>query len=70
MRVKNAIREGRAHILRSLMQGNQDDLIPLEKSLSELVAAGTVSFEDAARFASSVEYLDDLVKVRKDRARR
>ena len=70
LRVKNAIREGRTHILRGLMQGNQDDLVPMEKSLADLVAAGTVARDDAARFASSPDYLDDLVRIRKEKAHR
>lgn len=67
LRVKNAIREGRTHMLRGLMQGNQDDLIPMEKSLADLVASGAVARDEAARFAGSAEYLDDLVKIRKER---
>jgi hypothetical protein len=52
------------------MQANQDDLVPIEKSLAELVAGGVVARDEAARYASSAEYLDDLVKVRRERAHR
>ncbi len=70
LRVRNAIREGRTHILRGLMQGNQDDLVPMEKSLAELVAGGVVARDEAVRYASSADYLDDLVKVRRERGHR
>ena len=68
LRVRNAIREGRTHMLRGLMQSNQDDLVPMEKSLADLVATGVVAREEAARYATSVEYLDDLVKIRRERS--
>lgn len=70
LRVRNAIREGRTHILRSLMQGNQDDLVPMEKSLADLVASGVVTREEAAHYAASADYLDDLIKVRKEHGHR
>lgn len=68
-RVKNAIREARAHMLRGLAQGNQGDLIPLEKSLADLVVSGTVMREEAMRFAGSPEYLDDLIRIRREQHR-
>lgn len=68
-RVKNAIREARAHMLRGLAQGNQGDLMPLEKSLADLVVSGTVMREEAMRFAGSPEYLDDLIRIRREQHR-
>ena len=47
-----------------------DDLVPMEKSLAELVASGTVPRDEAARYSSSPEYLDDLIKVRRERGHR
>ncbi|MBI1948644.1 MAG: PilT/PilU family type 4a pilus ATPase [Deltaproteobacteria bacterium] len=70
LRVRNAVREGRTHILRGLMQANQDDLVPMEKSLADLVAGGVVARDEALRYASAPDYLDDLVKVRKERGHR
>jgi twitching motility protein PilT len=67
LRVKNAIREGRTHMLRAMAQGNQDDLIPMEKSLADLVASGAVHRDEALRFAGSPDYLDDLIRVRRER---
>lgn len=66
LRVKNAIREGRTHMLRGMAQGNQDDLIPMEKSLAELVASGAVHRDEALRFAGSPDYLDDLIRIRRE----
>jgi hypothetical protein len=55
--------------LRGLAQGNQGDLIPLEKSLADLVVSGTVMREEAMRFAGSPEYLDDLIRIRREQHR-
>jgi len=47
--VRNLIKEGKTHQLRnSLVTGHKDGMITLERSLSALVQAGTVSLEDAA----------------------
>jgi Tfp pilus assembly pilus retraction ATPase PilT len=66
LRVKNAIRESRTHMLRGLAQGNQDDLIPIEKSLADLIVAGLIRRDQALRYCSSPDYLDDLVRVRRE----
>jgi twitching motility protein PilT len=70
VRVKNAIRESRVHLLRGLMQGNHDDLIPMEMSLADLVASGDVDLSEASRYADSPSYLEDLVKVRRERRKK
>ena len=46
--IRNVIREAKTHQLRSLIQqGARDGMATLEKTLSDLVSNGTVSFHDA-----------------------
>jgi len=46
--VRNLIKEGKTHQLRnSILTGQREGMCSLEQSLSQLVAAGTVSYEDA-----------------------
>ena len=66
-RVKNALREGRAHVLRTLMQGNHDDLVPIEHSLADLVAGNVVTREEALRWSEQPDYLDDLIRARREK---
>ena len=47
--IRNLIKEGKTHQLRnSLVTGQREGMLTLEQSLSELVQAGTVSYDDAA----------------------
>jgi twitching motility protein PilT len=46
--VRNLIKEGKTHQLRnSLVTGTQDGMVTFENSLSVLVQAGVISYEDA-----------------------
>jgi twitching motility protein PilT len=46
--IRNLIKEGKTHQLRnSLVTGQREGMLTLEQSLSELVQAGTVSYDDA-----------------------
>jgi len=64
LRVRNAIREGKVHQLRSMMQSNIDELVSIDWSLAELTAAGKVKYEEAVKFADNLVYLNELLKVR------
>jgi twitching motility protein PilT len=47
--IRNLIKEGKTHQLRnSLVTGQREGMLTLEQSLSALVQAGTVSYDDAA----------------------
>ncbi|GAA1601378.1 type IV pilus twitching motility protein PilT [Kribbella sancticallisti] len=47
--IRNLIKEGKTHQLRnSLVTGQREGMLTLEQSLSTLVQAGTVSYDDAA----------------------
>ncbi len=64
LRVRNAIREGKVHVLRGMMQTNVEELVSIDWTLAELVAAGKVKYEEALKFADSHTYLNELLKVR------
>lgn len=63
--VKKAIRDGRIHTLRAMMQSNHEEFVPIEKNLAELVASALVTREEALRWTDQVEYLDDLARLRR-----
>lgn len=54
-RIRNRIRDGKTHHIRSQMQAGSEDYGSLDVSLAELYKKGAVSLEDAAPFAE-----DDL----------
>lgn len=64
LRVRNAIREGKVHLLRGMMQANVEELTSIDWSLAELVAAGRVKYEEALKYADNPAYLNDLLKLR------
>lgn len=64
LRVRNAIREGKVHQLRGMMQANVDELVSIDWTLADLVAAGKVKYEEAVKFADNLTYLNELLKVR------
>jgi len=64
LRVRNAIREGKAHQLRGMMQANVDELVSIDWTLADMVAAGKVRYEEAVKFADNLTYLNELLKVR------
>ena len=64
LRVRNAIRDGKAHQLRGMMQANVEELVSIDWTLADLVVAGKVKYEEAVKFADNVTYLNELLKVR------
>ncbi len=64
LRVRNAIREGKVHLLRAMMQTNVEELVSIDWSLAELIASGKVKYEEALKYADSPTYLNELLKVR------
>jgi twitching motility protein PilT len=60
--VRNLIREGKTRQIRNLVAtGQKEGMQTLESSLSELVAAGTIAYDDAVAFAS---YPNEIAKPR------
>jgi len=64
LRVRNAIRDGKVHLLRGMMQTNVEELVSIDSTLAELVAAGKVTYDEALKCADSPTYLTELLKVR------
>ncbi len=64
LRVRAAIREGRTHALRGYMQANHEELGSIDQSLAPLVAAGTITRDEARKYADAPAYLDDLLRAR------
>jgi twitching motility protein PilT len=64
LRVRNAIREGKAHQLRGMMQANVEELVSIDWTLADLTVAGKVKYEEAVKFADNLTYLNELLKVR------
>lgn len=63
-RVRNAIREGKTHIIRNMMQTNLEELVSIDWTIAELIAAGKIRYEEAIKFADDINYLNDLLKLR------
>jgi len=64
LRVRNAIREGKVHQLRGMMQANVEELVSIDWTLADLIVAGKVKYEEAVKFADNLIYLNELLKVR------
>jgi Tfp pilus assembly pilus retraction ATPase PilT len=64
LRVRNAIREGKVHLLRPMMQTNVEELVSIDWTLAELIATGKVKYDEALKFADNATYLNELLKVR------
>jgi twitching motility protein PilT len=64
LRVRNAIRDGKVHQLRGMMQSNLEELVSVDCSLSELVASGKVKYEEAIKFSDNPTYLNELLRLK------
>ena len=64
LRVRNAVREGKVHVLRGMMQTNVEELVSIDWTLAEFVASGKVKYDEALKYADSPTYLNELLKVR------
>lgn len=63
-RLKNAIREGKVHSLRQMIQANLEELSSIDQSLAAAVAAGAIAEDEAMKWADDPHYLRDLVRLR------
>ena len=60
--VSSNIREGKTHLIDSIIQNSQDvGMIPLESSLASLVLSGAISLETAKGYALRLEELLRLI---------
>jgi len=63
-RIRNAIRDGKVHQLRALMQSRGEEFENIDESLAGLVTSGKVRLEEAQKWADNANFLADLVRVR------
>jgi twitching motility protein PilT len=64
--VANLIREGRTpQILSAVQAGREEGMVPLERSLADLVRAETVTLSDARAVAGDSKALDEYLGMRR-----
>jgi twitching motility protein PilT len=63
-RIRNAIREGKVHQLRMLMQSRGEEFENIDESLAALVLSGKVRLEEAQKWSDNANFLAELVRVR------
>jgi twitching motility protein PilT len=61
-RVKNLVREGKTHQIRSQMQSGTDDFISIDVSLANLYTSGLITFEEGLIYAENEQFYRDLTK--------
>jgi len=60
--VRNIIREGKTYEIDNVIQTNlEDGMIPLDRSLANLVRTGYVTMEDAKGYVKDMEYFSSLI---------
>lgn len=60
--VRNIIREGKTFEIDNIIQTNlEDGMIPLDRSLANLVRTGLVTMEDAKGYVKDLEYFSSLI---------
>lgn len=60
-RVRNLIREGKTHQIRSMLQISSDDFIPIDQSLARLCIEGRIKAETGLKYCDSPSFFNDLV---------
>lgn len=63
-RVKNIIREGKTHQIRSQMQQGTEDFTSIDIELARLCKKGRITLEDGMIYASDALYYSDLARTR------
>lgn len=61
-KIKNSIREGKAHLIRTQMQAFPDEYIPIDVTLARLCNEGKITAEEGLAHADNVSYFQELVK--------
>jgi len=64
VRVRNAIREGKSQMIRSLMHTNLEELVSIDWTLADLVASERVKYEEAIKYVDNMGYFNELLKLR------
>lgn len=61
-RVRNLIREGKTHQIRSMLQQSADDFISIDQSLARLCIEGKIAQETGTKFCDNPAYFQEIVK--------
>jgi twitching motility protein PilT len=61
-RVKNLIREGKTHQIRSMLQQSSDDYSSIDHSLARLCKEGKVALEVAMKFCDNPSFFQEMVQ--------
>jgi twitching motility protein PilT len=61
-KIKNFIREGKTHQIRSQMQAPGEEYSSIDVSLAKLCLEGKIAFEDGARQADNLTYYQEVLK--------
>ena len=62
-RMKNLIREEKTHMIRTQMQAAAEEFFPMDFALAQLYAQGTITFEEASRYAENTGLLRDASRM-------
>ncbi len=60
-RIRNLIREGKTHQIRSQMQQSTDDFLSIDQSLAKLCIEGKIAPETGVKFCDNPSYFQDVV---------
>ncbi|MGD0884413.1 MAG: PilT/PilU family type 4a pilus ATPase [Thermodesulfovibrionales bacterium] len=60
-RVRNLIREGKTHQIRSMLQQSMDDFISIDQSLARLCIEGKITLENGLKFCDNSPFFNELV---------
>ena len=63
-KIKNHIREGKTHLIRSQMQHASDDYVSIDVNLARLCMDGKITVEDGERHADNLPFFKELIKKR------
>jgi twitching motility protein PilT len=61
-RIRNLIREGKTHQIRSQMQAGSQDFTSIDASLARLYHAGLITFDDGLVFSDNEQYYRELAE--------
>lgn len=61
-KIKNFIREGKSHQIRSQMQSTSEEYIPIDMSLARLCSEGKITYDEGLIHADNINFYQEMVK--------
>lgn len=61
-KIRNLIREGKTHLIRSQMQHTSDDYVSIDVNLARLCIEGRIAVDDGERYADNPSFFQELIK--------